>query len=48
VDDPVALLRWGRAAPWQKRIKEVAKAPVLAGRRTNPDTMVEAIKAAPT
>jgi dimethylamine/trimethylamine dehydrogenase len=34
----------GRLLPWQKRIKEVSKKPVLGvGRFTNPDLMVEAI-----
>ena len=35
----------GRLLPWQKRIKEVAKKPVLGvGRFTSPDLMVEAIE----
>jgi dimethylamine/trimethylamine dehydrogenase len=35
----------GRAIPWQKRIKEVTKKPVLGvGRWTNPDAMAEAIE----
>ncbi|MFN8185918.1 MAG: FAD-dependent oxidoreductase [Gaiellales bacterium] len=41
---PSRFYQQGRAAPWQKRIKEVAKAPVLGvGRWVSPDAMVDAI-----
>jgi dimethylamine/trimethylamine dehydrogenase len=41
---PSRFYETGRAIPWQKRIKEVTKKPVLGvGRFTNPDVMVDAI-----